>query len=298
MASAALKVKVGIFVIVGICLVVGVVLVLFVSMKSEETITFVSYFKESARGLEVDASVKFMGVTVGRVTEINIAPDFEHVEVIMKVHEAQVKRAREVNKSFVKLEELPPGIKFPESLRDRMRYDRLEGLLIYAGFMTYNQRDELLALSADSQYQEAVERLFQMSQKDMVTAQVESKGITGIKYIEMKPLPPGETIEPQKLSFEPKYPVIPSQYSTLTELTTEVRKALNNVNDMTKDTRPIIEEGQMLIGSLNDLVMEMSDVTKTSSETVKELQQTLRQNPSSLLFSQPPEPRQNFGGQP
>jgi hypothetical protein len=301
MASAALKVKVGIFMIVGVCLVVGTVIGLYVALRGEETITVVSYFEESARGVDVDAPVKFMGVTVGRVTDINIAPDFKHVEVIMTIHAAQVKRARVANTNPVKLEELPPGVKFPELLIDRIRYDRSEGLLIYVGFMTYNQRDELLALSTDSQYQEAVKRLFQMSQRGAFTARVESKGITGIKYIAIMPVPQDKIVKPQELSFKPKYPVLPSQHSTLKELTTEVRSALgkvnsalDNVNGLTGDFRALIEEGRRLSGNLSYLIMEMSNMTKTSSETVKELKQTIRQNPSSLLFSQPPEPRQDF----
>ncbi|HHT9120183.1 MAG TPA: hypothetical protein ACFYD3_06545 [Candidatus Hypogeohydataceae bacterium YC41] len=72
------------------------------------------------------------------------------------------------------LEKLPEGIKFPdslpESLKGRISHDAAKKLLVLKGFMKKEERDALLNLSKgntpeDSRYKEAVEKLFQNSQK-------------------------------------------------------------------------------------------------------------------------------------
>ena len=48
---------------------------------SKETCSYMSYFDESVQGLEIGSPVKFRGVTIGTVADIDIAPDRRHVEV-------------------------------------------------------------------------------------------------------------------------------------------------------------------------------------------------------------------------
>jgi phospholipid/cholesterol/gamma-HCH transport system substrate-binding protein len=46
---------------------------------------YVTYFDESVQGLQVDSSVKYRGVDVGRVEQIRVAPDNNLIAVVMKV---------------------------------------------------------------------------------------------------------------------------------------------------------------------------------------------------------------------
>ncbi|HHT9154399.1 MAG TPA: MlaD family protein [Candidatus Tripitaka sp. YC43] len=275
MAGTALKVRVGIFVIVGIVLAVGAVIGLFSWLGAEDRTTYVSYFLETTTGLDPDASVKYKGVKIGRVAEINVAPDGEHVEVVMRIDSS------------------------------------------------FNMKPEF-------------------------TARVEYAGITGLRYIEVEALKEGVDAKPVKLSFEPKHPVIPSQFSSLEQLTGAIDKTLKNVNQLdvklisdkltnlldnsnkliaelklpetvgnlntavkslnelmtdldartlSKKTNAFLEEGLLLSRNLNATtvelqnMLEMGDVLRATSETVKELNQTLKQSPSAMLFSQPPSPR-------
>ncbi len=52
MASTALKVRVGIFVIIGISLAVGALIVLFAWFGTKDQITYVTYVSESTSGLD------------------------------------------------------------------------------------------------------------------------------------------------------------------------------------------------------------------------------------------------------
>jgi phospholipid/cholesterol/gamma-HCH transport system substrate-binding protein len=51
----------------------------------EEGTRYTVYFDESVQGLVVDSPVKFRGVTIGQVTQINVAPDARHVEVVLLI---------------------------------------------------------------------------------------------------------------------------------------------------------------------------------------------------------------------
>ncbi len=61
------------------------------------------------------------------------------------------------------LDELLQSLEFPDSLRDKIHYKTKEKLLIFTGYMTKSEKEELARLSEDSQYRKAVEQLFRES---------------------------------------------------------------------------------------------------------------------------------------
>jgi len=81
MAVGTNRWKLGLFVIVGVAVALTALVTLGASQWNVKTVTYFSYFDESVQGLEVGSPVKFRGVTVGRVADIDIAPDRRHVEV-------------------------------------------------------------------------------------------------------------------------------------------------------------------------------------------------------------------------
>lgn len=76
---------IGLFVTVGS--LIGVVLVIWLGASKyfEKGLIYATYFDESVQGLQMDSSVKYRGVDVGRVLKIGVAPDNKLVEVVMKV---------------------------------------------------------------------------------------------------------------------------------------------------------------------------------------------------------------------
>ncbi len=73
--------KLGLFVIVGLGLALAALVVLGARRWNDETVSYLSFFDESVQGLEVGSPVKFRGVTIGRVSAIDVAPDHRHVQV-------------------------------------------------------------------------------------------------------------------------------------------------------------------------------------------------------------------------
>ncbi len=92
MATGTNHWKLGLFVIFGIAVALVGLVTLGASNWNEKSVSYVSYFDESVQGLELGSPVKFRGVTIGRVSRIDIAPDQRHVEVTHALTVAQLGR--------------------------------------------------------------------------------------------------------------------------------------------------------------------------------------------------------------
>jgi phospholipid/cholesterol/gamma-HCH transport system substrate-binding protein len=85
MASIKIKFTVGLFVIIGFSFVTASVIWLGMSHYFEKGNYYVSFFDESVQGLAKDSPVKFMGVCIGRVANIGVAPDAKTIQVVLKI---------------------------------------------------------------------------------------------------------------------------------------------------------------------------------------------------------------------
>lgn len=79
------KFFIGLFVMSGTLIGVAIIIWIGASNYFQKGSTYVTFFDESVQGLQVDSSVKYRGVDVGRVESIKVAPDFKLVEVAIKV---------------------------------------------------------------------------------------------------------------------------------------------------------------------------------------------------------------------
>jgi len=75
----------GLFVTIGVLLAAAAILWWGASKYFQKGTPYVTYFDESVQGLQVDSSVKYRGVDVGRVEQIRVAPDNKLIAVIMKI---------------------------------------------------------------------------------------------------------------------------------------------------------------------------------------------------------------------
>ncbi len=119
----------GLFVILGFILVVAGIIWVGASSFFQKGKQYVSFFDESVEGLQADSSVKYRGVDVGRVVQIQVAPDDKLVAVVMKINVrgdlpkttiAQLRSAGITGVKFIGLDRstpedraLSPRIEFP-----------------------------------------------------------------------------------------------------------------------------------------------------------------------------------------
>ncbi|MEA3280451.1 MAG: MlaD family protein, partial [Thermodesulfobacteriota bacterium] len=129
MASIKTKFTVGLFVIVGFSLVIVAVIWLGMSHYFEKGNYYIACFDESVQGLDKDSPVKYMGVCIGRVDSIGVAPDAKLIQVVLKIETdlkldnnvvAQLKSVGITGIMYVEIEkrktnepDLSPQIDFP-----------------------------------------------------------------------------------------------------------------------------------------------------------------------------------------
>jgi phospholipid/cholesterol/gamma-HCH transport system substrate-binding protein len=90
MVTRRVKFAVGLFISGGIFLAVLALILLGATQLYKKGHLYVTYFDESVQGLTQDAPVKYRGVPIGRVERIQVAPDSELVEVILKIESGQI----------------------------------------------------------------------------------------------------------------------------------------------------------------------------------------------------------------
>ena len=91
MSAPASRWKRGLFVVVGAAVGLGGVAFLGARELRRSTHTAYAYFDEALTGLEEGSSVRFRGVTVGRVERIRFAADKKHLEVQASLYDDYVR---------------------------------------------------------------------------------------------------------------------------------------------------------------------------------------------------------------
>ncbi len=89
MAAQKTKFAVGLFVAVGIAFAILVTIWLGMSRFLQKGQYCVTYFDESVQGLDIDSPVKYRGVFIGRVESITVAPDSKLIKVVLKIESGQ-----------------------------------------------------------------------------------------------------------------------------------------------------------------------------------------------------------------
>ncbi len=83
MATKSNNFKIGLFVVVSMALLIFALLFWGVLRYAGDTNTYVTFFNQDVSGLNKDTPVKYRGVNVGRITDVELAPDGELIEVVM-----------------------------------------------------------------------------------------------------------------------------------------------------------------------------------------------------------------------
>lgn len=103
--------KLGLFVISALVLGLGGVVILAGRMLQKDTVRYVSYFDEGVNGLNTGSPVSYRGVTIGNVSEINIARDRRHVETKFDLGVEELQRLGLIDQDDAKRIAVPPELR-------------------------------------------------------------------------------------------------------------------------------------------------------------------------------------------
>jgi spermidine synthase/Tfp pilus assembly protein PilF len=96
---------------------------------------------------------------------------------VLEIEPAMVGASKFFNRADVKLDKLPPEVKFPPELATRIHYDPDERLLIYKGVMEFDDRAKLMKLSDDFSYRGAVDTLYRRARNSRHQNVLEDKRV-------------------------------------------------------------------------------------------------------------------------
>ena len=306
MATEARKLRVGIFVIVAILIGLGAAIWLGASRYLADESQAVTYFSESVQGLDPGAAVKYRGVPAGRVEHIEIAPDGDLIEVVMSIDNryAEMLVQDPTLRAQLQLSGIT-GLRYIEI--DRQTGEALENVPVLSFEPEYP-----LIPSTPSQFkaiQEALEDIY---------GKVMSVDLEGISHDVRATLQAAD----QLLRDERVQTIVnnlANMSETASRVTINIEKATEGVRlepvvgelrqatseakslladlrqgETGRDLRSALREVDGLARSGQTFVIDLQGLVERLNRTTDNLQQltnALRQQPSSLLFSDPPPTR-------
>jgi len=117
--------KLGLFMVMGVMSIVAAVVFFGGRSLRKETVAYKTYFDESVQGLEVGSPVKFRGVNIGSVSDIDFAGDKRHVAV---TYELGVKVLHSLGLAVEELEGSKTKLVIPDELRVQLASSGITGV--------------------------------------------------------------------------------------------------------------------------------------------------------------------------
>jgi phospholipid/cholesterol/gamma-HCH transport system substrate-binding protein len=294
---------VGLFVVAGVCLGVGALVWIGASQYFQKGARYSTYFNESVQGLQVDSSLKYLGVGIGRVEKIKLAPDFQLIEVVMKI-------------------DFPGDLSY--STVATLKMAGLTGI-VYVELDKRTVKDAGLSpkLTFTSEYPVIPSKSSEIKQIttsiDEIIQKIKSMDFSGIAdqiKSTTKAIETFVTDEKMKKivanldSTAANIQLVTARLNQLTEKGA-LEKLLLEATETMKDARTVIARAKGEIDALNisstagklqDLIdgtdrrvrsiaveiQATSENLKRASETLEDLLERLKTDPSQLIFSEPP----------
>jgi paraquat-inducible protein B len=244
------KYKLGIFVITGLALLVMVLFMLGISEAFKKKINFLTYFKESVQGLDIGSSVKFRGVTIGKVTRIAIMPKSNFIRVDMQARPSSIQPSEPGAEPVDFFKHL--NLEVNRGLRCRLELAGITG-------MKYVELDY-------------------MTQEKTAQANIKSKKLSMIKNSEIRIVPPENIL------------YIPSTPSLMAGLRTSLSVALARIANidfakMSNDISATLTEAKRLLSNdkINGVIQKMDATFANISKLTDNLNKSLSEDKLKLI---------------
>jgi phospholipid/cholesterol/gamma-HCH transport system substrate-binding protein len=323
MATQKTKFAVGLFVATGLAFAILVTIWLGMSRFLQKGQYCVTYFDESVQGLDIDSPVKYRGVFIGRVESISVAPDSKLIKVVLKIESGQkpdpnlVAQLRSVGitgSMFVELDQKKadepdqsPPLSFPSEYPIiASKPSEISGLI--GGI------NEVLNQIKASDLKEISDKI--KSTLDNINQSVDDANIQRIS----------QTIE---LSFEKLEKILADQrwdqilasahsagqsMNTLLDKADRtlfrveaivsnkeqtIKTALDDFSQAMKNANIFLNKGSALVSGTDASVSQLmhhlliaAQNLEKASDNLNQLLEVLAEQPSQLLFGEPPQPRE------
>jgi phospholipid/cholesterol/gamma-HCH transport system substrate-binding protein len=322
MASQKTKFAVGLFLVGGISVALVALIWLGVTRFFEKGHFYVTYFNESVQGLEKDGPVKYRGVTIGRVESISVAPDSKLIKVVLNVESgmvldanivAQLKNVGITGSMFVELDQRKKGepdqsppLSFPSEYpivasKPAEISQLLRGLdevlnkvkaLDLEGIVSKIQLN--LDLIENKIRQADVEGI---SQRVQVTLDSIKQVMDKQRWDEiLQSLQ--EALDSANSTFSHADKTFAQAEAILVDKGAVIRAALEEFREAVRNANAFMEKASSLAGGTEDTLSEMRGhlVTtarnlETASETLNRILEIVAEQPSQILFGEPPPAR-------
>ena len=322
MASQKTKFAVGLFLVGGISVALVALIWLGVTRFFEKGHFYVTYFNESVQGLEKDGPVKYRGVTIGRVESISVAPDSKLIKVVLNVESgmvldanivAQLKNVGITGSMFVELDQRKKGepdqsppLSFPSEYpivasKPAEISQLLRGLdevlnkvkaLDLEGIVSKIQLN--LDLIENKIRQADVEGI---SQRVQVTLDSIKQVMDKQRWDEiLQSLQ--EALNSANSTFSHADKTFAQAEAILVDKGAVIRAALEEFREAVRNANAFMEKASSLAGGTEDTLSEMRGhlVTtarnlETASETLNRILEIVAEQPSQILFGEPPPAR-------
>ncbi len=244
--------RIGFAIVVGIAAIIGTLVYLGGFGDYGNELPAETYYDTPVSGLAVGSPVNFRGVKVGEVRRISfVGSDY-------------------------------PEVASPDGQKIRI-------------VMAFDLR--LIRIADGREPEEHLRRMIDGGLRATVT----SSGITGLSRIELN-YPKTDVAATERLPWKAEYIVIPSAPSLLDSFSDAATKVMNQINRMDftgtwSNIAAIAESAAKLTANVNDLVESqkagVNDIVEnidSASRAIRELSQSLQENPSLLLRPNDPQP--------
>ncbi|MEW6669598.1 MAG: MlaD family protein [Thermodesulfobacteriota bacterium] len=329
MASQKTKFTVGLFLASGIA--IGILSVIWLGMSRflEEGSFYVTYFDESVQGLDVDSPVKYRGVPVGRVQSIGVAPDSRLVKVVLKIESgqtldrdlaAQLKAVGITGAMFVELDRRLPGqpdrsppLSFPseypivasepsdihkifqglDDIVNKINQLDIEGIVRKVKGVL-DRLDQAVAdadLKGLSQNLQAglhgVRRIVDNERWERIMASVEEASSSLNTLLDRG----DRTLAAAENTLEGVHGIITDKQQVIRKALDDFRAAMENANQMLEKGSSLVSESDDTLLRLRRHLLVTGQNLEKASDSLNELLELVKSQPSQLLFGEPPAPR-------
>ncbi|MEW6442327.1 MAG: MlaD family protein [bacterium] len=315
MATEASKFKIGLFVTIGLIIAAAALISLGALRFFTSTKTYVTYFEESVQGLDVGSVVRYLGVPVGRVSEIGISPDGSMAQVVFQIDtkveinpdtRVQMRLAGLTGVQYLELQPTPKGppkpilqlgFRPPHPVVPSVPSETQEFLTAAQQFLAQLNELDLKGI-ADTldESLKSLNTLFASKQWEKVLLNVQET----TAYLRDSTRRIDSALrEPQ---VRESLRNVSETLSSLNELSTRLRGELNEmdlgerVKTSSEKLDRLLEEGTLTAEALRSLLSReegnlfaLLENLRRATESFNNLAISLRDNPSQLLFSKPPE---------